>query len=92
MNDLGAPSKIRTCGLLLRRQSLYPLSYRGHAEPKPTWGYSPAAPAGRGAEDKHLGAAHIASLLERVRSAPDEGGDAPAQLNVIDQAAIQRPT
>ena len=24
-----APSRIRTCDLLLRRQSLYPLSYRG---------------------------------------------------------------
>jgi hypothetical protein len=28
---MGAPSRIRTCGLLLRRQSLYPLSYRGRA-------------------------------------------------------------
>jgi hypothetical protein len=27
--NLSAPSKIRTCDLLLRRQSLYPLSYRG---------------------------------------------------------------
>src|SRR5262249_53761692 len=27
-----APSRIRTCGLLLRRQSLYPLSYRGRAD------------------------------------------------------------
>src|SRR5262249_26633814 len=26
---VGAPSRIRTCGLLLRRQLLYPLSYRG---------------------------------------------------------------
>ena len=25
----GAPDRIRTCGLLLRRQTLYPLSYRG---------------------------------------------------------------
>ena len=30
-----APSRTRTCGLLLRRQLLYPLSYRGHHEP--TW-------------------------------------------------------
>ena len=25
----GAPGRIRTCGLLLRRQTLYPLSYGG---------------------------------------------------------------
>jgi hypothetical protein len=28
----GAPSRIRTCGLLLRRQPLYPLSYRGRRD------------------------------------------------------------
>lgn len=33
---VSAPSRIRTCGLLLRRQPLYPLSYRGQARPKPT--------------------------------------------------------
>ena len=26
---VGAPDRIRTCGLLLRRQTLYPLSYGG---------------------------------------------------------------
>ncbi|ETJ01163.1 MAG: hypothetical protein Q605_AUC01123G0005, partial [Actinomyces urogenitalis DORA_12] len=26
---VGAPDRIRTCDLLLRRQTLYPLSYRG---------------------------------------------------------------
>ncbi len=26
---MGAPGRIRTCGLLLRRQTLYPLSYGG---------------------------------------------------------------
>ena len=33
--SVGAPSAIRTRGLLLRRQSLYPLSYRGLAAPQP---------------------------------------------------------
>jgi hypothetical protein len=28
----GAPGRIRTCGLLLRRQTLYPLSYGGARE------------------------------------------------------------
>ena len=28
---IGAPGRIRTCGLLLRRQTLYPLSYGGDA-------------------------------------------------------------
>src|SRR5437879_4941722 len=32
--SMGAPSRIRTCDLLLRRQSLYPLSYRGWL---PSW-------------------------------------------------------
>ena len=27
--SFGTPGRIRTCDLLLRRQSLYPLSYRG---------------------------------------------------------------
>jgi hypothetical protein len=27
--NTGAPGRIRTCGLLLRRQTLYPLSYGG---------------------------------------------------------------
>ena len=38
---VGAPSAIRTRDLLLRRQSLYPLSYRGW-----TWPTSGALPAG----------------------------------------------
>ena len=28
-DDMSAPGRIRTCGLLLRRQTLYPLSYGG---------------------------------------------------------------
>ena len=30
--NTGAPDRIRTCGLLLRRQTLYPLSYGGALE------------------------------------------------------------
>jgi hypothetical protein len=36
--NVGAPGRIRTCGLLLRRQTLYPLSYGG--------GYWVTAPMG----------------------------------------------
>ena len=43
----GAPSRIRTCGLLLRRQSLYPLSYRGWTMIQPTCGDRAATAARR---------------------------------------------
>ena len=33
VSDLGAPTATRTRDLPLRRRSLYPLSYRGSAEP-----------------------------------------------------------
>ena len=32
MLSAGALDRIRTCGFLLRRQTLYPLSYKGTAE------------------------------------------------------------
>ena len=41
----GAPSRTRTCGLLLRRQSLYPLSYRGQAA-RTCAAAGPSLPAG----------------------------------------------
>ena len=55
----GAPDRIRTCGLLLRRQTLYPLSYRG---PRPD--STSAGPA-----DRNRAAAPIAvsSVTPRPR-------------------------
>ena len=55
----GAPDRIRTCGLLLRRQTLYPLSYRG---PRPD--FTSAGPA-----DRNRAAAPIAvsSVTPRPR-------------------------
>jgi hypothetical protein len=40
--EMGAPGRNRTCGLLLRRQTLYPLSYGG-ARVKPVRQWAPTA-------------------------------------------------
>jgi hypothetical protein len=42
LHNTGAPGRIRTCGLLLRRQTLYPLSYGG-ARIKPVRRWAPTA-------------------------------------------------
>jgi hypothetical protein len=91
----GARGRNRTCGLLLRRQTLYPLSYAGgashipkgcgpgriaHASSRRTvQSIVPAAPMGRSASGLIVGAAYL-THAKRREARPEPGPQRPALL------------
>ena len=63
---VSAPNRIRTCGLLLRRQTLYPLSYRG-VPVYPSSLLGVPCPA-RGCEPREIGDEWAREITYRRRS------------------------